>query len=382
MNASPHSTCSSDMHSPEVMNQLSSKLLDVIIIGGGLSGMVVAHELQKTPISWQLLEARTALGGRLANDNKGHNIDLGGAWIWPFQQPNMKRLTKELSIPTFPQPDDPMSTRIDGGAVLYINRLNNELPKECIKLDAPVTWCTLKTMKDVVAKGEESADSCSSNHPVVCVETSLEETFFARRVVFAVPPKLISKHITFHPPLSTAKQSAMNASQTWMAGVTKVALLYPSRFWDENSSNMGFPDTPAFQVYDSSAKDELVAALTFFALDNNDDDKSLADECAKQIQSVWEYYRRPFSAKALKYTDYDVKRWPKETYISEDSNPRRINPHPEPVRELSTNEWDGALLFAGSESDRSSPGVMEGAVGAALRVVKDLQSYFSSSSSS
>jgi len=376
------------MAPPEVMRQRSPRLLDVIIVGGGLSGMMVTNELQKTSLAWRLLEARPVLGGRLANDEKGHSIDLGGAWIWPFQQPNMKRLTQSLSIPTFPQPDDHMSTRIDGGAVLYIHRLNEGIPKDSIQLDSPVTLCTLMSMKDVVADDEDNDDtadgvSCSAkDDAVVRVETASHESYFARRVVLAVPPKLIAKHITFDPPLSDAKQSALNASQTWMAGVTKVGLVYPSHFWDEHSSNMGFPDEPAFQVYDSSTKDAVVSALTFFAVANTDDDKKLADDCAKQIQSVWSYYRRPFADKALDYVDFHVKRWPTEEYLSEDPNPKRINPHPQPVRALSTNEWDGRLLFAGSESDRLSPGVMEGAVGAALRVVKDLQSYLFASSNS
>lgn len=368
-----------NMLPPEVTRRHSSRLFDVIIIGGGLSGLTVAHELQKTALSWRLLEARSVFGGRLANDDKGHNIDLGGAWIWPFQQPNMQRLTQSLSIPTFQQPDDPSSTRIDGGAVLYINRLSEGLAKDSIQLNTPVTSCTLKTIKDAMDAGaSDDTDSRSvGDDAIVQVKTSTQETLFARRVVLAVPPKLIARHITFDPPLSDAKQSAMSSSETWMAGVTKVGLVYSNRFWNEDSSNMGLPSEPAFQVYDSSTKDGFVSALTFFTLANSDNDKELADACAMQIQSVWTYYRQPFANKALDYVEYHVKRWPKETYISEDHNPRRINPHPQPVRALSTNEWNDALLFSGSESDRLSPGVMEGAVGAALRVVKDLRSYFS-----
>jgi monoamine oxidase len=275
----------------------------------------------------------------------------------------MKRLTSQLKIPVFAQPDDPMSTRIDGGAVLYIHRLSKSL--DAIQLNAAVQSCTLMT-----------------NEHVVRVKTTSNETFLARRVVFAVPSRLIAKHITFNPPLSESKQSAMNASHTWMAGVTKVGLVYKDRFWDEHSSNLGLTDSPAFQVYDSSTKDSRVSALTFFTLANTDDDNSLADQCASQIKNVWSYYRKPFCNQAMTYVDYHVKRWPKETYISEDANPSHIHPHSEPNLDLSSIEWNGVLLFAGSESDVSSPGVMEGAVGAALRVVQDLQEYFSSSESS
>ena len=36
-------------------------------------------------------------------------------------------------------------------------------------------------------------------------------------------------------------------------------------------------------------------------------------------------------------------------------------------------EWSGRLLFAGTETDESSPGVMEGAIGSALRSVEQLK---------
>lgn len=38
--------------------------VDVIIVGGGLSGLVVARELQKKRKTWILLEANERLGGQ------------------------------------------------------------------------------------------------------------------------------------------------------------------------------------------------------------------------------------------------------------------------------------------------------------------------------
>ena len=44
----------------------SMKVLDVVIIGGGLSGVLVSHGLQQqqqqAPVDWRLLEARNVLG--------------------------------------------------------------------------------------------------------------------------------------------------------------------------------------------------------------------------------------------------------------------------------------------------------------------------------
>jgi monoamine oxidase len=357
------------------------KLIDIIIIGGGLSGLTVAHEIHRTlpSASWKLLEARPILGGRLVNDRDGNEIDLGGVWIWPQQQPHMRKLTSTLNIPTFPQPDDVSSTRIDGGAVQYIHALAKDLPNERILLNTPVCIISM----DTAADGDD-------DELVIQVQTQQHDTLLAKHVVIAVPPKLVSKHIKFDPPLTEEKQRAMAASQTWMAGVTKISLLYATHFWNTESSNMGFPTGgPAFQVYDASTKN--VSALTVFAIvpQNSsaaNDDNVLADQVASQIEHVWRSNNNkslnnpPFAQQqqqqAKSYTHVHVKRWPLETYISEDAKPTSINPHPHPVRALSKNEWDNKLLFAGSESDRTSPGVMEGAVGAATRVVNELQAIF------
>lgn len=163
-----------------------------------------------------------------------------------------------------------------------------------------------------------------------------------------------------------------------MAGVTKIALLYPNRFWSRQASNMGLPSHmgPAFQVYDSSTMDEKnVSALTFFTLADADiDDATLATQVAQQMGKVWSYVGEKEAAqKVHSFSEHHVQRWPKETYISEDPRPQRINPHPAVELDLSTPEWDGLLQFAGSETDRLSPGVMEGAIGAAQRVLKILQ---------
>ena len=132
-------------------------------------------------------------------------------------------------------------------------------------------------------------------------------------------------------------------------------------------------------MYDASTKDGAVHAITFFALvppgsPGKTDNKVLGDQVASQVANIWNLYmgRGDLKEKVLKYRDVHVQHWPNETYISEDPNPTQIHAHPHPVRALATTEWNGRLHFAGSETDQMSPGVMEGAIGAALRVVKEL----------
>ena len=189
-------------------------ILDVLVIGGGLSGMVIAQRLSMaTHLGWKLLEARNVLGGRLCNDDVIDEIDLGGAWIWPEHQPKMAHLVKSLGVETFPQPGDPESTRIVGGAVDLIRKLGLQVPKENIHLNSPVQSCSLVTPADT----GESNDTCV-NEPYIEVKTTKDEVFRARHVIFATPPKVLHKQVQFDPPLSPDKRRAMEASQTWMAG--------------------------------------------------------------------------------------------------------------------------------------------------------------------
>lgn len=358
-----------------------NKVFDVVIIGGGLSGLMMANELNRNlpTCSWNLLEARTVLGGRLANDDAGNRIDLGGAWVWPDFQPKMKRLLKVLDIPTFLQPDDPSSTRIDGGAVSIVDALSKKLPQENIRLNTPVTSLSLVQANDVQG---QCVSPEVDEEKIIRLDTSAG-SILAKRVVLAVPPKLAHKHIQFDPPLSASKQEAMENSHTWMAGVTKVSLVYEKKFWNEQISNMGLPRNlpgPAFQVYDASTKDNSVNAITFFSLvppgsPAKTDDKILADQVSTQLANAWKLFLGADYREDVKdYKVVHVKHWPTQKYISEDPDPKQIHPHPHPVGALSQSEWNGHLLFAGSETDRQSPGVMEGAVGAAQRAFQELES--------
>ena len=180
----------------------------------------------------------------------------------------------------------------------------------------------------------------------------------------------------------------MAGSHTWMAGVTKVSLVYDHKFWSSDMSNMGLPRQvstgPAFQMYDASTRDGSVHAITFFALvppgsPAKGNDEVLGKEVASQLANQWHRLmgRGDLKDQTLNYKSVHVQHWPTEQFISEDPNPTQIHPHPHPVGALSSKEWDGRLYFAGSEADHQSSGVMEGAVGSALRVIRELVSDLS-----
>lgn len=77
---------------------------DVAIVGGGLSGMTAAHDLQRSGLSnFIVLEARDRVGGRtLIQYPDGVIVDGGGTWI-NGNQTAVFDLLHELGIEKFPQ---------------------------------------------------------------------------------------------------------------------------------------------------------------------------------------------------------------------------------------------------------------------------------------
>ncbi|SYK26022.1 NAD(P)-binding protein [Klebsiella pneumoniae] len=85
--------------------------IEVIIVGGGLSGLYAAMLLEKAGINYLLLEGRERMGGRILQANTVE-ADLGATWFWPTIQPALKQLLSHsvirrggtcfLSVPKMP----------------------------------------------------------------------------------------------------------------------------------------------------------------------------------------------------------------------------------------------------------------------------------------
>jgi len=73
---------------------------DVLIVGGGVSGLYAARLLSERGLRVHLLEAQSRLGGRLhtVESPEGHRIDLGGQWVGP-QHTKLLRWCQDHRIP-------------------------------------------------------------------------------------------------------------------------------------------------------------------------------------------------------------------------------------------------------------------------------------------
>lgn len=77
------------------------KEVDVVVVGGGLSGLKAAWDIQKAGFSCTVLEARDRVGGKTwSRDSKTGKCDVGAAWINDSNQSYMWELAKQFNLET------------------------------------------------------------------------------------------------------------------------------------------------------------------------------------------------------------------------------------------------------------------------------------------
>ena len=74
--------------------------IDIIVIGGGISGLTAAYELKKHDKKVMVLEKNNFIGGRMSSKMiDGINFSLGAQFVTPFYK-NMNRYIKEFNLET------------------------------------------------------------------------------------------------------------------------------------------------------------------------------------------------------------------------------------------------------------------------------------------
>ncbi|XP_006148928.2 amine oxidase [flavin-containing] A [Tupaia chinensis] len=81
---------------------VAGHMFDVIVIGGGISGLSAAKLLAEHDVNVLVLEARDRVGGRTHTVRNEHvdYVDVGGAYVGPTQN-RILRLSKELGLETY-----------------------------------------------------------------------------------------------------------------------------------------------------------------------------------------------------------------------------------------------------------------------------------------
>lgn len=357
-------------------------MLDTAIVGAGLCGLALAHGLHRQGRPFALFEARSRLGGRVlsvTSEVAGMPLDMGPTWFWPETQPRISRLVNDLGLQSFPQHDTGEvlnlvdfdknpdvanrpnlhggAHRVEGGMASLIQGLAGNLPADAIHLDHALT-AVIDRVDHVLLQfrcGEEISE------------------IQARRVVLAMPPRLVEERVQFQPPLDGQIREAMRETYTWMADQAKALVAYGRPFWREqgHSGNafVHHEHVVLGEIFDACNGSGDKAALGGFF--------SLPVEYRASLQAGMSLL---LSSQLVQVfgTDADdgeqhVQDWASEPYTCSNRDRTPPDSHPEYGHPgLRGPQWNDRLHFGGSETASYGGGYLEGALEAAARIQRNL----------
>jgi monoamine oxidase len=363
------------------MNEID---IDIAVVGAGLCGLALARTLHARGQNFLLFEARARLGGRILGERSasGMALDLGPTWFWPEAEPLMAALIEELGLDAFPQHDsgtvlrmrDPNkdaetldqavhggAQRLSGGMAGLVQAMSGSLPAQAIRLAHELVAVT------DVGSSLELCFRCAGR------ETGETETVIrARRVVLAVPPRLLAEQVRFTPALAPELVAAMRDTPTWMATQAKALMTYPQAFWREagHSGN-------AFVRHEQAVLGEIFDAC-------GGSDPSLSGAALGGFVAMNPAQRTQFEmgmpmlvrsqlvqlfGEAAEQGELHFHDWANEPYTCAALD--RAEPASEPEYghpALTRSGYGGRLHFGGSETAQHGGGHLEGALDATLRL--------------
>lgn len=340
----------------------------ILIVGAGLSGLLMAYRLKKAGKEVKIIEARNRVGGRIHTylSDEAIPVEMGATWLWKTNT-HLIALLKELNLSVFEQfmdgpayvqyfsnspaqpvdiPQQEVSYRVVGGTSALISKLADSLTHQELILN-------------------EVAQTIECQNDTVKVSTNSSE-YIAEKVILAIPPRLIVQNIQFEPALPKELMEVSGNTHTWMEDSIKVALTFKTPFWRNRNlagavfSNVG----PVTEFYDHSNAEDSAFALCGFM---NSAFKVLTKD--EREQKVVDQMSQIFGNEASEYISYEEMVWGQEIF-TKNPNPISLFPHQNnghPVFQQPL--YNRTLFFSNAETSPQNPGYMEGAVFSANEIV-------------
>lgn len=348
------------------------KQSEVLIIGGGLSGLYLAYLLQKQGYQPLVLEASDRLGGRIqtAKGALDTPLELGATWF-SAQHPCLLALLAELGLHWYPQyatgitlfqtksfeptqqfivpESDVPSFRLAGGTQQLIEALAAQLPAQ-----------RLLRQKRVVQVQELGQQ--------VEAVTADGSRYRGAIVIVCTPPQLAASILHFAPALAPEIAQVLPLVHTWMAGSIKFVVEYATAFWRaQGYSGMLYSHAGIItEMYDHTNYETNRFGLTGFLSGG-----AAAFEPAVRKELVLKQLVNLLGVEASSPTMYLDKVWNEDYLVT--GSPLIRYPHQfngDPL--LQQAYLNGKLFFCGTETATVHGGYMEGAVTAAQRVAAAL----------
>jgi len=342
---------------------------EILVIGGGLTGLTCALLLHEAGHSVIVVEAADRLGGRVHSlrdrASDAYLADLGPTWIWPEAQPFATRFLQKLEIGITPQfetgdtivdmatngspsrhklPGMEGSYRVDGGTTAIVERLVGRLPGSAIRTGTRV-----------------NSIACETGSIKVSTDNRALPVIRPRRVVLATPLRVAASAINWSPALDSRITHFMEATPTWMAAQAKAVAIYSVPFWRAKglSGRIASRLGPLVEAHDHSGGLGKPAGLFGFIGWPYQARRIHADTLQSAIitQLV-----RCFGEEARTTDYFHVEDWAENPFVCAPIDVTEPPQHPQLAPSLLRNPfWDDRVFLAVAELATVSPGLIEGA---------------------
>ncbi|MFT6087730.1 MAG: monoamine oxidase [Glaciecola sp.] len=406
------------------------------IIGGGLAGVYTAYLLAQQNVTFEIIEAKPILGGRICGENTSssdYKIDLGPSWIFPHQQEILK-LVSSLDLRLVEQYSSgdaifqrnvkeqaqkvtgvspPTMYRVFGGTTRLIASL-----AQCINAQNTTLSTKANSFKYDGQYWHVEIDTNNSQYGLQENKKSMNihedistSTVLFEHLVIAAPPRVIAHKLSFiqtsdlkpehqfgnnlpsidsddqstrTPDLNTksgdkflkALSHKFEQTPTWMAAQAKFAVTYKAPFWREHGlSGQAFSHVgPLGEIHDASFEDN--DGNSVFALFGFVGIPFVHRQQASTEQmknACLSQLKSIFGPEVSEYQQTYYKDWGADPFIANSIDQKQAPKHPH-INLVSEQAQlkQLKLYLAASEFSESEAGYMEGAIVAARRAVEKI----------